>query len=164
MQHPLRAHCKEMSRKGILVDFQLLIARGQEGGIAGGGVGGCILDSLGARRDFRGRGVSQVERYLALAVVQGTIPGNSAPFGLFHSPSGPGLGHLLTALAPPIPGSSQSSCRGEAWLLVWDLQASCTLCRKKLMELMASLPGGPSSGGVVHGQTAPGSRSSLASA
>lgn len=28
--------------------------------------GGCILDCLGARRDFRGRGVRQVESYLAL--------------------------------------------------------------------------------------------------
>lgn len=72
-------------------------------------VGGCILECLGARRFFRGRGVCQVESYLALAVVHGTIPGNSASFRLFHSPSGPGLGHLLTALAPPVPGSSQGS-------------------------------------------------------
>lgn len=45
MEHPLRAHCKKMSRKGILVDPQLLIAGGQEGGIGGVGAGGGRMHS-----------------------------------------------------------------------------------------------------------------------
>lgn len=45
MEHPLRAHCKKMSRKGILVDPQLLIAGGQEGGIGGVGAGGGWMHS-----------------------------------------------------------------------------------------------------------------------
>ena len=90
MEHPLRAHCKEMSRKGILVDSQLLIAGRQEGGIAGGMHSGLPggQEGLPRERCAPGRKLPGIDMHHR---VHATIPGNSASFRLFHSPSGPAL-------------------------------------------------------------------------
>lgn len=86
----------------------------------------------GGQEGLQRRGVHQVESYLALAVVHGTIPGNC----LFQT-----LPQSLRARPWPPPDSSGSSQfqaaprvpeGGEAWLLLWDLQASSALCREKL--------------------------------